>query len=152
MIRVLFWCGAGSIPRLKRVTSSCRAPSWTKVRTRAVTSTRLAGTPHSAPTNSPPCAKAEPANRNAQAKAATATIADLLFIVLPLFLGRIITSNEQGKHLTEVHELECERGGFALRYEPDLAWMRSILAPLRWPEWSRQEAAHRGGSGRREKP
>src|ERR1700680_4461485 len=123
MIRVLFWCGAGSIPRLKRVTSSCRTPSWTRVRTRAVTSTRLPGTPHSAPTNSPPCARAEPANRNEQAKAATATIADLLFIVLLLFLGRIIKSNERRKHLTEVHELECGRVRFDLRYEPDLAWV-----------------------------
>src|ERR1700680_4761614 len=114
MIRVLFWCGAGSIPSLKRVTSSCRTPSWTKVRTRAVTSTRLPGTPHSAPTNSAPCARAEPANRNEQANAATATIADLWFIVLPLFLGRIIKSSEQRKHLTEVHELECRRGGFEL--------------------------------------
>src|SRR5260370_8432102 len=120
MIRVLFWCGAGSMPRLKRVTSSCRTPSWTKVRTRAVTSTRLPGTPHSAPTNSPPCARAEPANRNEQAKAATATIADLLFIVLPLFLGRILKSNEQRKHLTEFHEPECGHIRFDLSLVPRL--------------------------------
>ncbi len=53
-----------------------------------------------------------------------------------MFLGRIIKSNEQRKHLTEVHELECGRVRFDLKYEPDLAWLHSILAPLRWPQWS----------------
>src|SRR5216684_3437166 len=110
MTRVLFWCGAGSMPRLKRVTSSCRTPSWTKVRTRA-----------------------EPANRNEQAKAATATIADLLFMVLPLFLDRIIKSNHKVERAREPPDGSPRTrvwAGLDLpRYEPDLAWMRSILAP-----------------------
>src|SRR5579864_6724001 len=64
MTRTLFSCGAGSTPRLKRVTSRYSVPSWTKVRTREVTSTWRPGTPHWAPTNSPPCAQAEPASNS----------------------------------------------------------------------------------------
>src|SRR5207302_4188478 len=67
MTRTLFSCGGGSIPRLKRETSSCRTPSCMKVRTRAVTSTSCAGTPHSAPTSSPLCAIAEAASNSRHA-------------------------------------------------------------------------------------
>src|ERR1700719_461715 len=78
------------------------------VRTRDVTSTLAPGTPHSAPTNSPPCASAEPASSNTQAKPAITPVADLNRI-LPL-RKRIVRAGE-GITGTKGHQLA---GGSAL--------------------------------------
>src|ERR1700758_5843193 len=97
MVRTLFSCGAGSIPRLKRVTSSCSTPSCIKVRTRDVTSTLAPGTPHSAPTSSPPCARAEPAKSMVQA-----TVVKMLFDHrndIVVLLSRDDRWEGDGKHL-----------------------------------------------------
>src|SRR5438552_7793019 len=66
-----------------------------KVGTRAVTSTVCPGTPHSAPTNSPPCAMAEPASKRVQARLPTTHIADLNRIDAPL------TQNDRCEYSSE---------------------------------------------------
>src|SRR5947209_4771486 len=106
------------MPRLNRVTSNCKMPLRAKVRIRDVTSTCAPGTPQSAPTNSPPCAIAEPASNSMHAKLATANANALNFMVVSRTNHRVEACR---KHRTKVHRPVCSAANkrVAKEYQPN---------------------------------